>query len=116
MTKIKKIVLTTIIVFFIIGLFIMPANAALGWYTCNVKGIGIGAGQVLVQLEDASQTPAFGPTWFTPQAGSEKMVLAAALSAQSQGLKVLVYCDPATVDQATRFAYTFYVMAEGGSL
>ena len=96
-TKIGLVILTVLMA---ITLFTTPSGAAQAWYTCNVLGAGAGGtssadGTVYIYLTDASGS--FTKKWFTCLSGQENRMLAAALSAISQGKTVYVKADPSTL-------------------
>lgn len=107
----KKIVLTASIVLFLLGIIsVSSASAAAAWYTCTVQGTGIGYGSIYIELTDTATNPSFTGKWFVAKSDQQNQTLAAALTAQSNGLKVYVYTDP-SVPQASRVLYTFYVLS-----
>lgn len=109
--SIKKFVLSVLITLILLGTYIIPVNADPGWYTCYVKGAGMGWGTVYLQLTDSAETPSFTGLWCIAQASQENKTMAVALTAQSSNQKVLVYVDP-DVPQDSRTLYTIYVLAE----
>jgi hypothetical protein len=73
------------------------ANAAEGWYDCNIVQIGSGWGYVSLSLTDVNG--AFSVKWFYMLGSSDigKQMLATALTTVSMGQRALIYADPVTI-------------------
>lgn len=103
----KKLCLIMLTVMLVMGIFATSISAANAFYTCYVKGVGMGFGKVYIKLEDAAASPAFSAQYHIAAEGQENKILAVAMTAQVNGYKVLVYTDP-TLDQNDRVIYAIY--------
>ena len=87
-----KIVLMVTLMFFVFSLsmpvvFTDRAEAA-SWYTCNVIRVGAGGRDgVYMLLEDTST---FGRKWFAARKGREKEMLAIAITAMTNNMRVYI--------------------------
>lgn len=93
----KKMLLIILTVCMVVTLGMASAQAA-GWYTCTVKGTGMGMGNYYVNLTDNSG--AFTNMWFTLNPDAPKESLATALTAQSSGMPLLIYLTGTPADYA----------------
>ncbi len=105
-----KIVLMVALMFFLFSLsmpvvFTDRAEAA-SWYTCNVLEVGVaGSDKVYILLEDLDT---FGRKWFSARPGREKEMLAMALTAISNNMRVHILATLAASGPSP--IYTMYLM------
>lgn len=87
----KRAFLAMVLVFSIMAVFAVSVHAS-GWYTCTVVMAGAGWGSnCYIKLSDTASTPAFTNTWFIALPARKKEMLATALTAMSNNMKVLVH-------------------------
>jgi hypothetical protein len=101
-TKIGLIILTVMMA---MTLFTTPSGATMGWYTCNVICAGPSGSTIYIKLSDNSG--AWSNYWYTPASGQENRMLAIALTALANGMKVYVNVDPAS---SSRTITTMYLL------
>ena len=104
----KKIILIVATLLIATSSFTLPARAANGTYTCTVVKAGpTSDGKVLVMLTDTGGK--FTRKWFTCSAGQENRMLATALAAFSNVVKVSVYTDYTKRSTNARIIYKMYI-------
>jgi len=108
--RIKKIVLTASIALVLMGIYAMPASAALTWYTVEVVQMGPAYnGSVYVKLTDTGG--AFTNIWFKlyPDQANRQMAVVLTAMTNSMQLNVLIDKDKATADE--RLVMNMYLFA-----
>jgi hypothetical protein len=90
----KRIRLIAMIVMLAGAYFVTDANAAVAWYTAQVNMAGPNSGGgTYINLTDTAPSPAFAGRWFTAPASIDREMLATALTAIANGMKVFVATD-----------------------
>ena len=112
--KAKKIGIGVFLVFSLVAVFSMNANAADAWYTCTIDRIG---GQnnydpmaIFAMLSDTKATPTFTQKYFRLPPTNTNQVLAILLTAVSGGFQVMVYADAALPNSNDRVIKLIYLM------
>ena len=111
--KAKKIGIGVFLVFSLVAVFSMNADATLGWHACTIEQIGsntIGSTAICVVLLRAD-SGAFRQ-WFTIPADQYKTTLAIMLTAMSNGMKVNVQVDPAIADYHVSYVRNMYLLGQ----
>ncbi len=93
------------------GLCPAPARAAADWFTCRVNLSGPGGEQVLINLTDLAEKPAFVDKWFLVPDSQAREMLAVALTAINANRRVLVQVDLET-GQPEPLLLGFYLMSQ----
>ena len=89
----KKIALILVIAFSMVAFFSLTASAERAWYVCTVYQVGpAGTDNVVIWLSDTEGS--FDNVSFAAREGAENRILAAALLAIGNGMKVKVNIDP----------------------
>ena len=86
--KTKKLGLITLIVLSMVFLFAL--NASAGWYPAIVMKVGVGGSTTIIKLTHDSATPAFTETNFIANSAKENEMLAVALTAMTNNMRVTV--------------------------
>ena len=81
----------------------VAAPAFAGWYTCSVVNTGATTSAIRIKLSDDGG--AFTNRWFEVAPAREKETLAAALSAQVGGRKMLIQLDSTAAFSQIKGAY-----------
>ena len=100
--KVKKIFLMMVVAFSMVALFAINIYAA-QWYTCTVVMAGPGYGSTYVLLTDKNRT--FTNRWFRALSTQQKEILATALTAMTNNVKVKVGLDDSTAYSSIRAMY-----------
>ncbi|MBF0226939.1 MAG: hypothetical protein HQK76_15950 [Desulfobacterales bacterium] len=87
----KKLFLLTLVMG--VFCFALNANAATEYYTCSIVAAGPGWGGYLLKISDTAASPAFTNKWCLFPTNQEKEMLATALTAIANNLKVGIYVD-----------------------
>lgn len=93
--KVKRVILTLVILVGLLGVFAPVAGAAPAWYFVTVNTTGIGWGYTLINATDTASSPAFTNRYFVVDPNVAKQFLAVALTAISNGSVVQIYTEPA---------------------
>jgi hypothetical protein len=91
--KAKRMVLIGAMVFGMMCLLPTNTNAACQWYTCSIVELGQASSVTYIRLTDTAESPAFNSKWFIAPANKAKEILALALTAMTNDMKVQVYAD-----------------------
>ena len=83
--KVKRVILTLVILVGLLGVFAPVAGAAPAWYFVTVNTTGIGWGYTLINATDTASSPAFTNRYFVVDPNVAKQFLAVALTAISNG-------------------------------
>jgi len=89
--KVKKMLVMMVAVFSMVALLAVNAHAARQWYTCTIVDAGPTWGGVYLRLTDDGG--AFYEKWFQFRPDQEKEMLATALTAMSNNMKVKALID-----------------------
>jgi len=91
--KVKRAILTVVILVGLLGLFVPVASAAPAWYTVTINTTGIGWGYTLINATDTGG--AFTGRYFVVDPNVAKQFLAISLTAVSNGSRVQIYTESA---------------------
>jgi hypothetical protein len=79
----------------LVGFLTGMARAETGTFTCTVNQAGPSAALVRINLTHSATTPTFTAKWCKARAGQENRMLAVAMAAITNNLKVVAVFDPA---------------------
>ncbi len=83
-----------LILSFVLVLCSISAQAAPGWYICEITSTGVSSnGEKIVQLTDVGTPRRFKDKYFTLSRSADNEMLAIALTALSGGQQVTVFTD-----------------------
>ena len=82
----------------------VESQAAMAWYNCNVRQLGVDQGYYTVQL--AATAPSTFTQWYTLSPTTANAQLAVILTAASTGQQVSAYVDP---NNMYAYIYSIYL-------
>lgn len=92
--KAKKIGLVALVsVFIMVCLLTMNASAESEWITCSVNMAGPSGEYTYILLSDTAFSPAFTKKWFIAPSDRANEMIAIALTAMSNNMKVIIKGD-----------------------
>jgi hypothetical protein len=91
--KRKTLILTLIIAIGVVLFSGGSANAEEGWFICTVDAAGPNQSGIYISLTDTSYTQAFKKKWFRSPDNRSNEMLATALTAMTNNMKVSVVVD-----------------------
>jgi hypothetical protein len=92
----RQQVLVVAVTFFVVcGFMAARAGAEGGTFTCTVNQAGPQGTYVKINLTDTAVAPTFTAKWCKARAGQENRMLAVAMAAITNNLKVVAVFDPA---------------------
>jgi hypothetical protein len=92
--KIRKTITMMVLTLGLLGLLSTNVSAELGWYYCSVELVGPSQGTNFINLSDTSNPPAFESRWFILPPEYAKEMLAIALAAKTNQMRVVAFLDP----------------------
>ncbi|OIP90873.1 MAG: hypothetical protein AUK24_03740 [Syntrophaceae bacterium CG2_30_49_12] len=107
--KPKMIGLMVVIVFSMVCLLTIGASAQQRWFICSVNYAGPGGPSTYIMLTDADSPPAFTGKWFLAPDDRAKEMLAVALTAMTNGMKVAIFAD---AEGTYPYLYSFYLLQQ----
>ena len=95
--KRKSLVITLLIALGVVLSSGVSANAAEGWFVCTIDAAGPNQSGIYVSLTDTASPQAFKQKWFRCPDNRSNEMLATALTAMTNNMKVSVDVDPEQV-------------------